>query len=125
MEDKTFKDRDAKGQFLPGIKPKGRPPGVINRFTALKQDLLECWKESGAKERFLSMLKGNKTDFKWATERILSILPRDAIMDKGDGSKVIINIINNKGETIDIPNNPPIENAEIAEQETPEETEGK
>lgn len=111
-------------RIVPGLRDlaitggPGRPKGMVNKFTALKHDLLDTWKRYG-KDFFVWIFKnGTKADKKWAAERIISILPREAVLDIDvtSGPKVVIVVKErepDKIETIDVnqeqPNNPPPE----------------
>ena len=90
---KTEVLRDEKGRFVQGHPQSGRPVGTLNRFSQMKNDLLEAWKTSKGKKRFLEMLNSqDKEDFKWAVERIINILPKEHLIDVEDntGPKVVI-----------------------------------
>lgn len=73
--------RNEKGQLLHGHPGSGRIKGIPNRFTQVKNDLLDVWKKGNGKQRFLELLTGSKADYKWAMERIIAILPKEALLE--------------------------------------------
>lgn len=58
----------------------GRPKGLKNRFTQIKQDMLEVWHEENGKERFRELFKGGQRSFIKALEKIVAILPKDSTL---------------------------------------------
>ncbi len=59
----------------------GRPPGLKNRYSLIKQDMLEVWQEEGGKERFRELFKGDMRDFLKALEKIVAIMPREVDLE--------------------------------------------
>lgn len=69
----------------------GRPKGLKNKFTLIKQDMLEVWEEENGKERFRELFKGPQKDFLRALDKIVAILPRDSNLDmEKEGSHQIL-----------------------------------
>lgn len=78
-------DRGADGKFIEGNP--GRPPGAKNKFTYVKEALVEAFEEVGGKEAFMNTLiiegpadaAGNKTKYIniKALNAVLRVLPRD------------------------------------------------
>jgi hypothetical protein len=62
----------------------GRPKGLKNKFTRIKEDMLDVWHEEGGKEKFRTMFRDKHEK---AVDKIISILPReievDASLDEG------------------------------------------
>ncbi len=68
------------GEF--GIKGgPGRPKGSKNKYTLIKEELAEVWQEEGGKERFRQLFNGNQTEFLKALDRIISILPKEPLVN--------------------------------------------
>lgn len=87
---KTEVLRNEKGQLISGFPGAHRPKGALSKFTQMKNDLLEAWKSADGKKRFLEMLKSSDpSDFKWAVERIIAILPKEALLEIKDNGPVI------------------------------------
>jgi len=118
-EGKNVGIRNEKGQFLTRPPFAGSRKGKLNRFTEIKLELVQCWQKSGAKERILAMLKSEDiSEFKWAAERIISILPREehsSLMKE----QVVINIFRADGTPISMGK------AEVIDVENREKTEEK
>ena len=55
----------------------GRPKGLKNKHTLIKQEMLEVWLEEQGKERFRELFKGTKTDFIKALEKIIAVMPKE------------------------------------------------
>lgn len=55
----------------------GRPKGSLNKFSRLKEDILEVWEEEGGKEKFRSLFKGTSRDFIKALDIIIRLMPKD------------------------------------------------
>lgn len=66
----------------------GRPKGLKNRFTLIKQDMLEVWEEEKGKERFRELFKGTQKDFIKALEKIVAILPKESQLDADSGEEI-------------------------------------
>jgi hypothetical protein len=94
------------GKFAVGNPGGPGRKGTLGKFTQMKLDLVKAWKTSEGKKRFLEMLNSkDPADFKWAVERIISILPKEQVIDTNDsgGPTVIFQFIKNeKVETIEI-----------------------
>lgn len=54
--------------------PKGREIGSKNRFTLIKEEMMEIWEEESGKEHFRELFKEH---FNRALMHIVSILPKD------------------------------------------------
>ena len=62
-----------------------------NKFTLIKRDMLEVWEEENGKERFRELFKGSPKDFLRALEKIVSIMPRENMVDiDGEIAPVIV-----------------------------------
>lgn len=72
----------------------GRPKGLKNKFTLIKQDMLEVWEEEGGKERFRELFRGSTKDFITALEKIVLILPKEKAEDYEQRSGNIVVFIN-------------------------------
>jgi len=59
----------------------GRPKGLKNKYTLIKKDLLDAWTECNGKERFKELLRGSRSDFVKALDKIIAILPKDLAED--------------------------------------------
>jgi len=68
---------DKLGQYAVTGGP-GRPKGLKNKYTQIKEDILEVWDEENGKERFRELFKGNRADFIKALVIIASLLPKKA-----------------------------------------------
>ncbi len=81
-------------QFKPGNA--GRPKGSQNKYTLLKQTILEAFDELGGKEDLVNIGKESPRDFL----RLLGqLLPRELKADLGEGLKVIVEYVRmNPGE---------------------------
>lgn len=55
----------------------GRPKGSKNKYTLLKEEILEVWEEERGKERFKALFTGSTRDFTKALEIILSLIPKE------------------------------------------------
>ena len=111
MSEEDKKSKSNLGKYLIEGGP-GRTPGSLNKYTQMKHDLVQAWKTSEGKKRFLEMLNSkDRADFKWAVERIISILPKETILDGSDAGMptIVFQFIKNeKVETIEIKQNKPI-----------------
>ena len=58
----------------------GRPKGSKNKFTLIKEQLVEVWEEEGGKERFRELFKGSQKDFIMALDKIITILPKEPMV---------------------------------------------
>ena len=52
----------------------GRAKGSLNKFTQVKQDMVDIWAEENGKEKFRGMFQN---DLKRALKEITTILPKD------------------------------------------------
>lgn len=89
MENQNFDDQ---GKFAEGNNlSKGRPKGSKNRFTQIKEDIIEVWHEEEGKERFRGLFKGSNKDYLKALDVIVSLLPKQDLKDLGmSETKLII-----------------------------------
>lgn len=55
----------------------GRPKGSKNKFTRIKEELVEIWHAEKGKERFRELFHGSQADFLKALDRIIAILPKE------------------------------------------------
>ena len=68
---------DKLGQYAVTGGP-GRPKGLKNKFTQIKEEILEVWEEEDGKERLRELFKGNnKNDFIKILSLIISLLPKE------------------------------------------------
>jgi len=76
--------RDETGKFLPGNE--GRPPGIPNKFSSLKEDLLEAYRAEAAKEKGgVAFLRSVKRRYPGLFLRVLSrLLPKEINLDLRD-----------------------------------------
>jgi hypothetical protein len=102
--------RDEKGRIVKGSPLAGRKLGVTNKFTTFRLEIMDIWKKAGGAKRLLKMLESEDiSEFKWAAERVISVLPRqesDRLL-QNEGAQIVINYINNppqpdKRVTIDV-----------------------
>ena len=68
---------DKLGQYAVNGGP-GRPKGLKNKYTQIKEDILEVWDEENGKERFRELFKGSKGDFIKVLGMIVSLLPKES-----------------------------------------------
>lgn len=74
--------RNAEGKFIEGNSGgPGRPQGMKNRFSIIKDDMLQIWVEENGKEKFRKLFVDEKT-FPKALEKILSLCPREMMGDQ-------------------------------------------
>lgn len=59
----------------------GRPKGSKNKFTQVKEDLVDIWAEEQGKEHFRALFK---KDFVKAIDRIITVLPKEKDEDKNE-----------------------------------------
>lgn len=72
-----FHPLDKLGQYAVTGGP-GRPKGLKNKFTQIKEDILAVWEEEDGKERLRELFKGNnKNDFIKILTLIISLLPKE------------------------------------------------
>lgn len=65
------------GQGLPG---PGRPKGLVNRYTKIKNDLLEVWDEENGKEIVREMLRSKSfRERLFALKIIVDLLPKEIL----------------------------------------------
>ncbi len=58
----------------------GRPKGLKNKFSQIKDDILEIWEQEDGKERLRELIQNaNKNDFIKIFGLIVSLLPKDAV----------------------------------------------
>ena len=83
---------DKNGKFANGNQiGQGRPKGSKNKFTLIKEQMVEVWEEEGGKERFRELFRGSKKEFLQALDRIIAILPKESMPDpKADETKMVI-----------------------------------
>ena len=81
--------------FQPGQSgnPNGRPVGSKNKFTLVKQQLVELFEEEQVKEKLREWIKsGRRRDLKEFMNFVISILPRE--IEGSDNRPQVVNIIN-------------------------------
>lgn len=82
MEEKEIKSTEKQNPIVKlgeyGVKGgPGRPRGLKNKHTQIKDDMLAVWLEEQGKERFRELFKGSKADFLKALEKIIAIMPKE------------------------------------------------
>ena len=85
MEEAVLKDKETSlnpiaarlGRFAVEGGP-GRKPGIPNKFTMIKQQMVEVWEEEIGKEKFRAMFLKK---FPHALDRIISIMPKETSVD--------------------------------------------
>lgn len=71
-------DRDEKGRFKEGNPGShGRPVGSKNKFTLLKEDIVDLWQEENGKEKLRAFFNHPKTFFK-VLDTMVAVLPKEA-----------------------------------------------
>ena len=56
----------------------GRKPGVPNKYTQIKNEMLQVWEEEMGKEKFRALFLKH---FAHALDRIISIMPKETSVD--------------------------------------------
>lgn len=91
METKVIKTKEnpAKrlGQYAITGGP-GRPPGSKNKFTLIKEEMVDIWHESNGKEKLKEMFEASPDKFLKALDRIISILPKEALVDQSTHTQI-------------------------------------
>ncbi len=79
-----FLNRDSKGQFAIGNPGgPGRPKGAINKYSRIRQDILDIWDEENGKERFRFFFT-RAENFERALAIVLSLCPKKWLELKKD-----------------------------------------
>lgn len=71
----------------------GRPRGSLNKFTQIKNDMLEVWIEEDGKEKFRQLFKGTERDFLKALGAILALLPKEPTAKLEQSSSPVVRIV--------------------------------
>ncbi len=67
----------------------GRPKGSKNKFTSIKEQMLEVWEEENGKNHFKRLFHASNRDFIKALELILSLMPKE-LCEQTDGRNASI-----------------------------------
>lgn len=84
-------NRSADGTFGIGNRanPNGRPTGSLNKYTLLKQKILDVFDEVKGKEK-LKEMTGSKMGFKQFMSYVVALLPKDLNVDTDLDMKAVI-----------------------------------
>jgi hypothetical protein len=66
------------------INRNGRPEGSKDKFTCLKDWILEVAKENNAKEKLTELINGSKHDKRWFFEQWIKLFPKNITFDDNE-----------------------------------------
>jgi len=101
MEEKTVETgskqvlRDENGRILPGasLNPGGKPAGIKDKATKIKEAFFETFDKLGGAEALLKWINENRLNRKEFYKMVLQILPKETELSgsfKGEETRIII-----------------------------------